>query len=130
MSTNNPKLVMVKPKGSLQKKIGENQLQADIIAEIGKMGNIDALKDDKSLLEHVCKYVENANSIEKFTGKEKKDFVIKVMIKLYPSLNNEQDIKIMNDDIDYICSKKIIKKVSLFKITSKAVINFVKKKFL
>ena len=108
----NTNLSLVSAKGALKAKIGSNLLFKDIINQIQSFGDINDLKNDKTLLEHICKLVENADSV-KLEGKDKRDLVIKILIHLFPVLNNEQDIKNIGNDIDYLCSKDIVKQVSI-----------------
>ena len=56
------------------------------------------------------------------TIKKRKNFSFEV-----PILNNEKDLKLLSDDIDYICNKKIVKPVSTLKQASNNILNFLKK---
>ena len=125
MTTTNTSLSLVNPKGTLSIKIGSNQLFSDISKQLQSFGDISELKDDKHLLEHLCKLVENAETIA-LKGSDKKELVIKILTNTFPVLNNEQDIKRIGSDIDYICSKKIIKKISIIKKAIHIGLNFLK----
>ena len=107
----NTHLSLVKATGALKKQIGLNKLFTEIMELINKMGDISSLKGEKALLEHIMQMVENAQTA-KLKGEDKKVLVIKVITSLFPALNNEQDLRLLNIDIDYICSKGLIKKVS------------------
>lgn len=123
----NTNLSLVKAKGALKKQIGLNQLFSEIMEIVNKMGDITPLKGEKALLENIMEMVENAQSV-KLKGSEKKELVVKIILSLYPVLNNEHDIKLLNADIDYICSKKLIKKVSIFRKVSSVLLDCCLKK--
>lgn len=125
--TTNSSLSLVTAKGTLAVKIGSNQLFSDISKQLASFGDISDLKDDKHLLEHICKLVENAETVTFHKGEEKKDLVIKILTNVFPILNNEQDIKRIKSDIDYICAKKIVKKVSFLKKLGSVAIAILKK---
>ena len=108
----NTNLSLVKATGALKKQIGINQLFNEIMDIVNKMGDISSLKGEKALLEHIMQMVENSQTV-KLKGNEKKALVIRIVTSLFPILNNEQDLRLLNLDIDYICSKGLINKISL-----------------
>jgi hypothetical protein len=123
----NPDLALINAKGKLASVIGSNQLEADILTIIGSYGDISSLQHEKSLLHDICKRVENAQSV-KLSSDEKMALVVKILIRLFPLLNNEKDLNVIKSDIEWLYSRGYVKQVSLFKKLKIGVIGFLKKK--
>ena len=127
MSTDkNPNLALVNAKGKLAIVIGANQLETDILNAISTYGDISSLQHEKSLLQDICKRIENATSVV-LTGDEKKALVVKIITRLFPILNNERDIAIIKSDIDFLCCARLVKAVSTFKKVRYGLWSLVKK---
>lgn len=126
MSEKNPNVAIVSAKGKLATVIGMNQLENDILNIISTYGDISTLQHEKTLLQDICKRVENADSVS-LTGDEKKALVLKIITKLFPMLNNERDLAIIKADVDFLCGSGLVKAVSTLKKVKKVVWGFIKK---
>jgi len=101
----NLSLSLVKPIASstLDKFKRLNIAEAEVDAEIAKLGDVSQLHDEEPQLIHLlCNFVENISNV-KLTGQEKKDFVVKKITSLLPVLNNNIDLKWINKTIDMLC---------------------------
>jgi hypothetical protein len=125
----NKKLGLVKVKGSVRQIAGTNQLLDDVTKQIEAYGNIEALKNDKDFLEHVCELVHNSESV-KLEDTEKDDVVVEVLTKFFPVLNNERDRETIKNDSAWIRRKGIVKNITLLKRVSSSAFGWIKKKLL
>ena len=125
----NKKIDLVKIKGSVRQIVGTNHLIDDITKKIESYGDIEALKNDKFFLEHICTLVQNSETV-KLADNEKDEVILQVLTKFFPVLNNDKDKELIKADINYIRDKKIVKNITLLKKVSSSAYGWMKKKFL
>ncbi len=128
MSKKNSKLDLVKiaDTSSVKKTINLNCALMELDSKIAELGDLSHLVDNPSLVLHVCNLVENISKVV-LSGLEKKDIVIKIVVRLFPVLNNDADKLKMSKLIDFICSVGILHKVSSISVTQGACVNFLKR---
>lgn len=110
MKLKNKNLNFIVPKGNASKSSEIQTLSKEIIEVINsKYTNLDDVKNMFSFLIFLCNCIENNSCKKKF---DKKKLAIELVIKLFPSLNNETDLNKISNDIEDICENKLIKKIT------------------
>ena len=108
--TKNYKLDLVKPCGALELHTKKNIADNELSKKIAELGDISELTYNLDVIETLCHMVENVENIV-LNGVQKKELVVKHLLRLYPFTNNDKDIKNYNSWIDYICKNKNIVKI-------------------
>ena len=108
----NPSLALVKPKNAVKKHLDFTYLKQEILDLLQEVPNLESLKRDPEFVLYVCNLVENKQSKHKI---DKKELVKDVFKSLFCELNNDQDLKRMDDHIEFLCSNKMIKKLPVMK---------------
>ncbi len=119
-------LAYVDFKHNLKRLHCETQIKDIIVSKIREIPNYPTLKFDVELTLFVCNLIENATQDRKITKFDKKNFVINVFCDLFTF--NDQDKKIIGDQIEFLISNKKIKRVSSYKIFKTYVYDWCKRK--
>jgi hypothetical protein len=122
----NAKLDLVKTKSNLKKIERTNVALDELRSKLKELGDISELQDDPELIEQLCIWVENISKL-KLKGEEKQGTVIKLLLELYPILNNEKDVNRLKKQIDHICASGLIQKVSDAVVVGSKLCGFLKK---
>lgn len=125
----NSKLALVKSKSMLKEKSDLNCAFAELNAQLQALGDLTQVKDCPSLVLHICELIENlAKPILK--GSEKQELAIKLMLNLFPVLNNDLDISRIKKIIDFVVDMKLVKKISTATVAVNGVCGFLSKKLV
>ena len=106
-------LHLVPLKRSLLSFTSKHQLVENIVNHVSSIGDLNSLKRDLEFLLFVCRCVE-AEAID-YKGKErldKKDVVKSIIVRLFPELNNNQDLDAIDKSVEFLHSNHRIKGVS------------------
>lgn len=125
----NAKLDLVKTKSNLKKLERMAIVLDELQQKLDELGDISALEDDPNLLHQLCDWVENISKIV-LKGDEKRDLVIKLITKTFPSLNSEKDIIRLKKQIDHFCENDLIKKVKGSTVLVKGLCSFLSRRML
>ena len=125
----NEKLDLVKTKSNLKKIERTNVALDELRSKLTDLGDISELQDDPELIEQLCVWVENISKL-KLKGDEKQGTVIKLLLEVYPVLNNDKDIHRLKKQIDHICASGLLTKISKTAVVGYKVLNFFAKKLL
>lgn len=127
MASKNPKLDLVKLTSGVKKGLKVQQAINDIDKKIQELGNLSHLEHDPSIVLHLMNLVENLK-LKTQTGKEKRDLVIQKLVQLFPTSNNEKDIKRYENLCDWICEMNLITKVTDVAVVSSSFCSYLLKK--
>ena len=89
------------------------QLIEDIVNQVSSIGDLNSLKRDLEFLLYVCRCVETQAS--DYKGKEKldkKEIVKSIVVRIFPELNNNQDLEFIDTSVEFLHSNHRIKGVS------------------
>ena len=112
----NSNLSLVPLKRTLGKHKNRNQLIDDAINILTAIQNLDNLKRDPELILYIARLVENGDPIKDV---DKDQLIVDVLIKLFPDLNNLQDVANIKNMIEFLRSNKRVKKISTIVSTAK-----------
>ena len=121
----NSNLSLVPLKRTLGKHKNRNQLIDDAINILTAIQNLDNLKRDPELILYIARLVENGDPIKDV---DKDQLIVDVLIKLFPDLNNLQDVANIKNMIEFLRSNKRVKKISTIVSTSKKIGSWILKK--
>ena len=121
----NSNLSLVPLKRTLGKHKNRNQLIDDAINILSAIQNLDNLKRDPELILYIARLVENGDPIKDV---DKDQLIVDVLIKLFPDLNNLQDVANITNMIEFLRSNKRVKKISTIVSTSKKIGSWILKK--
>jgi len=124
----NSQLALVKKKSSIKKISKMKTVLDELRSEINELGDISSLVDDPDIIQHICELVENV-TVMKLKGESKSELVIKLLLEIYPVLNNDKDKARIQKQINNFCGNKIIKAVPTSKIVGNTVCWLLKKSF-
>ena len=115
MSLPTPTLPLVALKNSLHSHVLEQSIIAQILEAMRKIPNIDKLKNDMEIVNHVCNLVENmiSNNKKANVPLDKKQLVIKILTQLFNL--NPSEIQVATTSIDYLVNNNLIVKESLLR---------------
>ena len=122
-----PNLDLVKLKRSVAKLKSEGDLVNEILSRLNQIADVTALCKDPEFILYVCNLLEN-NSYSGTKKLDKKDLAIKIIIQLNPAVNNNQDIQLISNLIDFLHSNKKIRKLNELKKIGGIAFNWLKKK--
>lgn len=125
----NEKLDLVKTKSNLKKIERTNVALDELRSKLKDLGDISDLQDDPELIEQLCVWVENISKL-KLKGEEKQNTVIKLLLEVYPILNNDKDVNRLKKQIDHICASGLLKKIGKSAVIASKVASFFLKKML
>jgi hypothetical protein len=129
-TTTNP-LKLVKLKRSLLTFTSKHQLVENIVNQVSLIGDLNALKRDLEFLLYICRCVEA--ECTDYKGKEKldkKEIVKSIIVRLFPELNNNQDLDAIDKSVEFLHSNHRIKGVSRLAKVASCVGSFIVRKFL
>ncbi len=124
-------LHLVPLKRSLLTFTSKHQLVENIVNQVSLIGDLNALKRDLEFLLYICRCVEAEAS--DYKGKEKldkKEIVKSIIVRLFPELNNNQDLDAIDKSVEFLHSNHRIKGVSRLAKVASCVGSFVVRKFL
>lgn len=128
--TTNP-LKLVPLKRSLLTFTSKHQLIEDIVNQVSSIGDLNALKRDLEFLLYVARCVETQASEYKGKDKlDKKEIVKAIIVRIFPELNNNQDLDTIDKSIEFLHSNHRIKGVSKLSRALSCVGDFFVRKFL
>ena len=122
-----PNLDLVKLKRSVAKLKSEGDLVNEILSRLNQIADVPALCKDPEFILYVCNLLEN-NSYSGTKELDKKDLAIKIIVQLNPAVNNNQDIQLISNLIDFLHSNKKIRKLNELKKFGGIAFNWFKKK--
>ena len=122
-----PTLDLVKLKRSVAKLKSEGDLVNEILSRLNQIADVPALCKDPEFILYVCNLLEN-NSYSGTKKLDKKDLAIKIIVQLNPAVNNNQDIQLISNLIDFLHSNKKIRKLNELKKFGGIAFNWFKKK--
>ena len=128
--TTNP-LKLVKLKRSLLTFTSKHQLVENIVNQVSSIGDLKSLKRDLEFLLYICRCVEA--EAHDYKGKEKldkKEIVKSIVVRIFPELNNNQDLDFIDKSIEFLWSNKRITGVSRLARVASCVGSFITRKFL
>jgi hypothetical protein len=128
--TTNP-LKLVKLKRSLLTFTSKHQLVENIVNQVSSIGDLNSLKRDLEFLLYICRCVE-AEACD-YKGKEKldkKEIVKSIVVRIFPELNNNQDLDFIDKSVEFLWSNKRITGVSRLARVASSVGSFITRKFL
>jgi hypothetical protein len=106
-------LHLVPLKRSLLTFTSKHQLTENIVNQVSSIGDLNSLKRDLEFLLYICRCVETEASEYKGKDKlDKKEVVKNIVVRLFPELNNSQDLDFIDRSIDFLHSNKRIKGIS------------------
>jgi hypothetical protein len=114
----NSNLSLVPLKRTLGKHKNRNQLIDDAITILKAIQDLDNLKRDPELILYIARLVENGDPIKDV---DKDQLIVDVLVKLFPDLNNLQDVANIKNMIEFLRSNKRVKKISTIVSTSKKI---------
>jgi hypothetical protein len=120
-------LELVKLKRSVEKIKSESDLIVEIISLLNQIPNVSQLLKDPELILYICNLIEN-NSYCGNKKLDKKDIAVKIVIQLNPTMNNDSDVSLIKNMIDFLHSNRKIKKLSEVKKYGGLILNWLKKK--
>ena len=110
-----------------------NKTETFIISAVTKISaipNVATLKLDIELTCYICNIIENEiTSSKKKKDTDKKVIFFRIIQEIFTSLN-EQEKKILADQIEYLLENNKIKKVDAVALWFKSVGNWIKSKFV
>jgi hypothetical protein len=124
-------LHLVPLKRSLLSFTSKHQLVENIVNQVSLIGDLNALKRDLEFLLYICRCVEAEGS--DYKGKEKldkKEIVKSIIVRLFPELNNNQDLDAIDKSVEFLHSNHRIKGVSRLAKVASCVGSFIVRKFL
>ena len=125
-------LNMIKPKNSVKDHKANGDVVGLIIKRFTSRTNLKDLKNDLELLDEVCRCVINTYepTASKTPELDQENMIVDIMIKLFPELNNENDISKMRLSIKYLLNNNNIQKIATSTKLGKSVVSWLKKKVL
>lgn len=124
-------LSLVPLKRSLLTFTSKHQLVEGIVNQVSSIGDLNCLKRDLEFLLYVCRCVETESSEYKGKDKlDKKEIVKAIIVRIFPELNNTQDLDTIDKSIEFLHSNHRIKGVSRLARVASCVGSFIAKKFL
>ena len=130
----NKKLSLVKLGESSLKTVSHYDLKSDILTILNSTNGLNQLKTNHfyELLDTVCELAENSDykASSENLKLDKKSIVMDSLFTVFPELNNDMHKNLIDQYIDHIIKKGLIKKIPSSTIISNSVSNFVVKKFL
>lgn len=124
-------LSLVPLKRSLLTFTSKHQLVEGIVNQVSSIGDLNCLKRDLEFLLYVCRCVETEASEYKGKDKlDKKEIVKAIIVRIFPELNNTQDLDTIDKSIEFLHSNHRIKGVSRLARVASCVGSFIAKKFL
>jgi hypothetical protein len=106
-------LALVPLKRSLLSSTSKHQLTENIVAQVSSIGDLNSLKRDLEFLLYIARLVETSASEYKGKDKlDKKEVVRNIVVRLFPELNNNQDLDFIDRSIEFLHSNKRIKGIS------------------
>ena len=130
----NKKLSLVKLGESSLKTMSHVDLKSDILTILNSTNGLIQIKTNHfyELLDNICELAENSDykATSDNLKLDKKSIVLDALFTVFPELNNDLHKNLINQYIDHIISKGLIKKIPTSSIVSNSVSKFVVKKFL
>lgn len=124
ISLKNKNLELVKCRSSLQHQEQLNVVFKELRQKINDIGDISNLSNDIAFVAYVCNLVENISK-PLLKGKEKSDLAIQLILETFPVLNNDRDLKTLQNSINFIVDNGIVNKIAGSKIVKKVVGNVI-----
>jgi hypothetical protein len=124
-------LHLVPLKRSLLTFTSKHQLVENIVNQVSSIGDLNALKRDLEFLLYICRCVEAESS--DYKGKEKldkKEIVKSIVVRIFPELNNNQDLDVIDRSVEFLHSNKRITGVSRLARVASCVGAWIAKKVL
>ena len=124
-------LNLVPLKRSLLTFTSKHQLSENIVQQVSSIGDLNSLKRDLEFLLYICRLVETESSEYKGKDKlDKKEVVKNIVVRLFPELNNNQDLDFIDRSIEFLHSNKRIKGISRLAKVAGYVGDYFVRKFL
>lgn len=124
----NSKLKLVKPSLKLRKENMRLNTEEEIMNRVKELKESENLNDDISLIHFIINLVENSD-IKDLDNEKVKHITKNVIVKLYPSLNNNQSLNRIQKDIDFILEEaNLLQKYNCFNVVSRRIKHWIQKK--
>lgn len=119
--------LVVPVKNHLLKNLKVDEVKREIIERIQKFPNYNAYKNDVEFLLLVCNMIEHL--IIKKDKIDKKQLLIEIYKQVFNNVTLD-DVKALEQNIEFLHANKKIKKVSYYKLFKTGLLEWCKKRFL
>lgn len=118
----------VKIEKHIKKTIKLKEIVEDVKKVLNKIPDIDEFKLNLELTSLVCNLVENSSKNIKKYKISKKDVVLEILKSIFENTLSAMDINKIENDIEYLHSHNLIKKISTYIILGYKLVDFLVQK--
>lgn len=119
-------LEVIPVKNHLFKDLKVNEIKNQVIERVNKFPDLQKYKSDVEFLLLVCNMLEHL--VVKNDKINKKQLLIEIFNQLFPM--NENEVKALDQNIEFLWNNKKIKKQSYYRLFKTGVYEWIKRKFL